>query len=126
MIANLVTNACQAMAEKAREDRGTYTPELMVSTLGTPESVTITVRDNGPGMTPEVMQKMFNPFFTTRDTGHNTGLGISLAHDIAREHGGDIQVESELGAYMEMRVLLLIEPRPERLENRRESTDTGY
>ena len=114
------------MAEKARENRGTYTPELMVSTLGTPESVMITVRDNGPGMTPGVMQKMFNPFFTTRNTGHNTGLGLSLAHDIAREHGGDIQVESELGAYTEMRVLLPIEPTPERLENGTESTDTGY
>ena len=126
VIANLVTNACQAMAEKARENRGTYTPELMVSTLGTPESVTITVRDNGPGMTPEVMKRMFNPFFTTRNTGHNTGLGLSLAHDIAREHGGDIQVESELGAYTEMRVLLPIEPTPERLENGTEPTDTGY
>ena len=107
-------------------NRGTYTPELMVSTLGTPESVTITVRDNGPGMTPEVMNKMFNPFFTTRNTGHNTGLGLSLAHDIAREHGGDIHVESELGEYAEIRVLLPVGPAPERPGNGTEPTDTGY
>ena len=49
---------------------------------------------------------MFNPFFTTRDTGRNTGLGLSLAHDIAREHGGDIEVRSEPGEYTEMRVFL--------------------
>ena len=88
VIANLVTNACQAMAEKARGAGGDYTPELLVRTSGTGDGVTITVLDNGPGVTPEIEQKMFNPFFTTRDTGRNTGLGLSLAHDIAREHGG--------------------------------------
>ena len=49
---------------------------------------------------------MFNPFFTTRDTGRNTGLGLSLAYDVAREHGGDIQAESEPRRYTEMKVLL--------------------
>ena len=49
---------------------------------------------------------MFNPFFTTRDTGRNTGLGLSLAYDIAREHGGDIEVKSEPGEYTEMGVFL--------------------
>ena len=112
VIANLVTNACQAMAEKARGAGENYTPELIVGTAGTPEGVVITVRDNGPGVTPETMEKMFNPFFTTRNTSHNTGLGLSLSHDIAREHGGDIRVESEPGEYTEMRVLLPVEPTP--------------
>ena len=49
---------------------------------------------------------MFNPFFTTRDTGRNTGLGLSLAYDVVREHGGDIQAESEPRRYTEMKVLL--------------------
>ena len=114
VIANLVTNACQAMAEKARGAGGNYTPELLVRTSGTGDGVTITVRDNGPGVTPEIERKMFNPFFTTRDTGRNTGLGLSLAHDIAREHGGDIEVRSEPGEYTEMRVFLPDGPPPQR------------
>ena len=48
------------------------------------------VRDNGVGMTPETMERMFNPFFTTKETGRNTGLGLSLAYDVIREHGGNI------------------------------------
>ena len=53
---------------------------------------------------------MFNPFFTTRDTGRNTGLGLSLAYDVVREHGGDIQAESEPRRYTEMKVLLRKHP----------------
>ena len=86
VIVNLVTNACQAMAEKAPGACENYMPELLVRTSGTGDGVTITVLDNGPGVTPEIARRMFIPFFTTRDTALNTGLGLSLAHDIAREH----------------------------------------
>ena len=113
VVVNLVANACQAMAEKARETGEGYTPELLVRTSGTGDGVSITVRDNGPGVTPEIERKMFNPFFTTRNTGRNTGLGLSLAHDIAREHGGDIEVRSEPGEYTEMRVFLPDRPPPQ-------------
>ena len=106
VIVNLVTNACQAMAEKAPGACENYMPELLVRTSGTGDGVTITVLDNGPGVTPEIARRMFIPFFTTRDTALNTGLGLSLAHDIAREHGGDIEVKSEPGEYTEMRVFL--------------------
>ena len=105
-IANLVTNSCQAMAEKARLEGNEYRPELKVGSVGAEDGVMILVRDNGMGMTPEIMEKMFNPFFTTRDTGRNTGLGLSLAHDVVREHGGNIDAESEPGKHTEMKVLL--------------------
>ena len=100
MISNLVTNACQATAEKARESGPVgYGPELQVSTNRTEDGVEIRVRDNGPGISPEVMQKMFNPFFTTKEPGKGTGLGLSLCHDVAREHGGTIEAESKETEY---------------------------
>ncbi len=83
-----------------------YRPEMVVSTASLADGVAIAVRDNGMGMTEEVIAKMFNPFFTTKDTGRNTGLGMSLSYDIVREHGGDIYAESEPGQYAEVRVAL--------------------
>ena len=105
-IANLVTNACQAMAEKYIGQGNDYRPELSVSTSGTEDAVVMIIRDNGMGMTPETMERMFNPFFTTKVTGRNTGLGLSLAYDVIREHGGNIEAESEPGQHTEMRIVL--------------------
>jgi signal transduction histidine kinase len=60
--------------------------------------VEIRVRDNGTGIPPEVKEKMFNPFFTTKPAGEGTGLGLSISHDIiVKQHGGAIKVESEPG-----------------------------
>ena len=105
-ISNLVSNGCQAMAEKSRLNEGEYGAELRVSTVRVDGGVMIVVRDNGPGMTPETVAKMFNPFFTTKHEGRNTGLGLSLTHDVVREHGGDIHVESEVGDHTEIKVIL--------------------
>ena len=69
VIVNVVTNACQSMAERARLEADEYRPEMRVGTASVEDGVVIVVRDNGMGMTPETMAKMFNPFFTTRDTG---------------------------------------------------------
>ena len=106
VIANLVSNACQAMLYKARESASDYQPELKVATASTEDGVTILVRDNGTGMTREVTEKMFNPFFTTKESIRNTGLGLSLAYDVIREHGGNIKVDSEPGKHTEMTVIL--------------------
>ncbi len=106
VIAHLVTNACEGMAERARRDGPEYCPELRVAATGEEDGVTILFRDNGTGMDQETMAKMFNPFFTTRDTGRNTGLGLSLVWDIIRGHSGDINAESEPGSHTEVRVYL--------------------
>ena len=106
VIANVVTNACQSMAERGRLEEEGYKAEMVVGTASMEDGVAIVVRDNGMGMTPEVIAKMFNPFFTTRDTARNTGLGLSLSYDVVREHGGEIYAESEPGEYAEVRVVL--------------------
>ena len=105
-VANLVTNACQAMAEKVRLEGHGYRPELRVSTANTEDGAVISIWDNGPGMTAETMAKMFDPFFTTRGAGRNAGLGLSFVYDVVREHGGNIVGESEPGRHTEMRMFL--------------------
>lgn len=106
VIAHLATNSCEGMVEKAREEGSDYRPELKVSTTSGEDGVTILFRDNGAGMTEETMSRMFNPFFTTRETGRNTGLGLSLVWDIVRGHGGDIEAASEQGRGAEVKVYL--------------------
>ena len=67
----------------------------------------ITVRDNGTGIPPEVKEKIFNPFFTTKPAGEGTGLGLSISHDIiVKQHGGSIEVETQPGEYTEFRIVL--------------------
>ena len=105
VVINLVTNACQAV--QAKHDAGVdFSPVLHLSTRRTDEGVDLVVRDNGVGMTPETMEKMFTPFFTTRKGAEGTGLGMSLSHDIVRGHGGTIVPASVEGEYTEMTVSL--------------------
>jgi signal transduction histidine kinase len=69
--------------------------------------VEIRIRDNGTGIPPEVKEKMFNPFFTTKPAGEGTGLGLSISHDIiVKQHGGSIDVDTKPGAYTEFRIVL--------------------
>jgi signal transduction histidine kinase len=69
--------------------------------------VEIRIRDNGPGIPPDVKQKMFNPFFTTKPAGEGTGLGLSISHDIVvKQHGGKIDVDTQPGAYTEFIITL--------------------
>ena len=100
---NLVSNACQAIEEKRKHDDG-FAPALRLRTTRTEETVVICIRDNGTGMAPEVMAKMFTPFFSTKEANQGTGLGMSLSHDIVRGHGGTIMPESVPGEYTEMSV----------------------
>ncbi len=110
VFANLVTNACHAMADRAGAADERYRPELRIESRRTPEGAEIAVRDNGLGMAPEVMSEIFNPFFTTKEGAWNTGLGLSLSHDIIREHGGEIIPASEPGEYTIMTVRLPLDP----------------
>ena len=106
VISNLVMNACEAMVEKLRAEGDGYQPRLTVATKNSEDAVTMIIRDNGMGMNREMMARMFNPFVTTRSTGRNMGLGLSLVWDVIREHGGSVEPESEPGRYTEMKVQL--------------------
>jgi signal transduction histidine kinase len=105
-ILNILTNACFALHEKKQQAGEGFTPVLTVSTRSLGDRVEIRIRDNGPGILPEVREKMFEPFFTTKPAGAGTGLGLSITFDIIVAHGGTIQVESEPGQYAEFIVTL--------------------
>ncbi|MDE0066886.1 MAG: ATP-binding protein [Acidimicrobiaceae bacterium] len=113
---NMVGNACDATDEKRRQIWGaseedepygeSYSPTLWVSTRRTEDQVEIRIKDNGNGIPPDVADKIFNPFFTTKPTDRGTGLGLAISSDIVRQHGGTISVDSEIGEYTEMLITL--------------------
>ena len=107
---NIVGNACYATEEKRRTAEGPYTPTLKLVTRRHEDRLVVSIRDNGSGMPPEVVEKMFNPFFTTKPTGQGTGLGLAMSSDIVRQHGGSIRVETEPGEFTEMIIDLPLEP----------------
>ena len=105
---NLVGNGFYA-ANKRRQAAGDarFKPILKVTTRDLGDAVEILVRDNGIGMGPEVRDKLFQPFFTTKPTGEGTGLGLSISYDIVtQEHGGTITVDSRVGEFTEFTVRL--------------------
>ena len=114
---NMVTNAGHATNDRSRSElaagNGTYQPTIWIKTTRADEHIEVRIRDNGTGMPPEVTEKIFNPFFTTKPTDQGTGLGLSISSDIVHRHGGNIQVESEPGEFTEMIVTLPLEAPPE-------------
>ena len=107
---NMVSNACHATDDKRRAlvEKGEpgYMPTLWLRTKRTEEAMEIRIRDNGDGIPDDVIDKIFNPFFTTKPTDKGTGLGLALSNDIVREHGGEITPVSVPGEYTEMVVTL--------------------
>ena len=113
VVFNVVSNACHALIDRQQQqDRDAYFPWLRLTTSLQETNVRITVSDNGVGMTPEVLEKMFNPFFTTRQANQGTGLGMSVSNDVVREHGGTIGVESQPGEGTEITITLPNQPLP--------------
>jgi signal transduction histidine kinase len=108
VLLNLISNGFYAATKrKAQADGDGYEPTLVASTRSLGDRVEIRVRDNGTGIPPEVKEKMFNPFFTTKPAGEGTGLGLSICHDIiVKQHGGSIEVDTEPGEFTEIRVIL--------------------
>ena len=108
VLLNLISNGFYAATKrKAEMDGGNYEPTLTAATRDLGDSVEISIRDNGAGIPPEVKDKMFNPFFTTKPAGEGTGLGLSISHDIiVKQHGGSIEVETEPGVFTEFRIVL--------------------
>jgi signal transduction histidine kinase len=94
-VLNLITNAFYAVTEMKKQMAEGYEPTVLVSTKKTNSKVEIRVADNGSGIHQKIVDKIFQPFFTTKPTGQGTGLGLSLSYDIIRAHGGDIKVETK-------------------------------
>ena len=103
VLLNLYNNAFYAVAERNQstvneqksKNLNSYEPTVSVSTKKSGNSVLITVSDNGSGIPQKIVEKIFQPFFTTKPTGQGTGLGLSLSYDIVKAHGGEIKVESK-------------------------------
>ena len=107
---NLITNAFYATNEKssfakASEDKK-YEPTVWVSTKKDKNKITIRVKDNGNGIPQKVLDKIFQPFFTTKPTGEGTGLGLSLSYDIVKAHGGELKVETNEGEGSQFIIIL--------------------
>ena len=105
---NLISNGFYAATKrKAEANGGDCEPTLAAATKNLGDRVEISIRDNGTGIPPEVREKMFNPFFTTKPAGEGTGLGLSISHDIiVKQHSGIIEVDSQPGEYTEVRIIL--------------------
>jgi two-component system NtrC family sensor kinase len=99
----LLMNAQQA----SKEPEG----NIRISTRQRPESgqVEIVFWDNGAGIPPEIIDRIFDPFFSTKKTGEGTGLGLSVSYGIIKDHGGDIQVASEPGQWTQFTIVLPME-----------------
>jgi two-component system, NtrC family, sensor kinase len=108
VLLNLISNGFYAATtRKGQTEDGGYEPILTAATRNLGDRVEIRIRDNGSGIPPEVREKMFNPFFTTKPTGEGTGLGLSMTHDIiVKQHGGRIDVETRLGEFTEFIITL--------------------
>src|SRR5512143_668935 len=99
VLLNLILNGFYATAKRKAQAGDGFEPTLVAATRSLGDRVEIRIRDNGTGIPPEVREKMFNPFFTTKPAGEGTGLGLSISHDIVvKQHAGVIEVDTQPGA----------------------------
>jgi len=96
-VLNLIINAFYAVTERKKQDTNRYEPTVSVSTKKNSDKILISVKDNGNGIPQKVLDKIFQPFFTTKPTGQGTGLGLSLSYDIVKAHNGELKVETKEG-----------------------------
>ena len=108
VLLTLISNGFYAATKrKAESNSGSYEPTLTATTRNLDDRVEIAIRDNGTEIPPEVKEKMFNPFFTTKPAGEGTGLGLSITHDIiVKQHSGSIEVDTRPGEFTEVRIIL--------------------
>jgi two-component system NtrC family sensor kinase len=107
VLLNLISNGFYAATRRAAETGEGFEPALRAATKNLGDKIEIRIRDNGIGIAPEVKEKIFNPFFTTKPAGEGTGLGLSMSHDIVvKQHGGTIDVDTEPGIFTEFIVTL--------------------
>ena len=105
-VVNLVSNACYAMRMKQNELGDSYEAVLTASTRLSGDVVEVRIRDNGPGIADDVFDKIFNPFFSTREGALGAGLGLPIAADVARRAGGDLSAKTVHGEYAEFMMTL--------------------
>ena len=108
VLLNLYNNAFYAVNEKKKQQTEKYEPTVSVITKRTGDKLSISVKDNGNGIPQKLLDKIFQPFFTSKPTGEGTGLGLSLSYDIIKAHGGELKVESKEGEWAEFVVLIPI------------------
>jgi signal transduction histidine kinase len=99
VLLNLFNNAFYSVTQKKEHADDNYEPKVSLSTKKIGDKVEIKVNDNGTGISQKILDKIFQPFFTTKPTGEGTGLGLSLSYDIIEAHGGEIKVETKEGEY---------------------------
>jgi signal transduction histidine kinase len=105
-VVNLVSNACYAMRQRRETEGDVYEPVLTVSTRRVEDMVEVHLRDNGTGIADDVVGRIFDPFFSTREGIMGAGLGLPIAADVARRAGGDLSVDSVYGEYAEFTLSL--------------------
>jgi two-component system, NtrC family, sensor kinase len=106
VILNLITNAFYAVSERKKQQPEGYEPVVSVSTKKLHDKIEVYVKDNGTGIPQKALDKIFQPFFTTKPTGQGTGLGLSLSYDIVKAHAGELKVETAEGEGSEFIVQL--------------------
>ncbi len=107
VLLNLFTNAFYAVNEKqSNASTKDYKPTVSIKTLRTDDTISITIKDNGDGISKDIIDKIFQPFFTTKPTGKGTGLGLSMSYDIIKAHHGTLDVKTEKGSYTEFTITL--------------------
>ena len=106
VILNLFTNAFYVVDEKKKKGALNYDPTVSLTTKKTANHISISVKDNGNGIAQKNLEKIFQPFFTTKPTGQGTGLGLSLSYDIVKAHGGELKVTTKEGEGTEFIIIL--------------------
>ena len=117
VLLNLFNNAFYAVSEKkvssnavpvsvSVSSQSSYEPTVSVSTRMIADKVQVSVKDNGNGIPKKILDKIFQPFFTTKPTGQGTGLGLSLSYDIVKAHRGEINVDTKEGEWTEFSITL--------------------
>ncbi|SKB63289.1 ATP-binding protein [Maribacter arcticus] len=109
VILNLITNAFYAVNEKKQHNEN-FKPIVSVSTIKVDNHIRVNVSDNGDGIPQKILDKVFQPFFTTKPTGQGTGLGLSVSYDIVKAHGGNLKVETKEGQGTILSIILPIVP----------------
>ena len=99
VILNLINNAFYSVNEKKKKQDHHYEPSVSLTTKKIDDNVLISIEDNGNGVPQKTIDKIFQPFFTTKPTGQGTGLGLSISYDIVRAHGGELSVKSQEGEF---------------------------